>query len=277
MDIYVEYVIIDNMAIDCILLYLTCRICGVSVGRLRLFAGGALGTATALLLPVLPLHSWALFAFKIAAGLLIFFTGVPFKGIKRGINAAVVFFCLTFLMGGACIAVLALTASEIRAAITLDYVAPVPIGAVVLPVFFCGLAAVRLAGYVERRRSVVPFLRTVRILAGESSGELTGFIDTGNRLFDKNSVPVCVITYAGAVKLFGGEVLGMYLRASERDYISMQGADGSSTKLLSFYASRVDILNSGHIITHENVPFAILMRELRDTDPYDILLSPSLI
>ena len=277
MDVYIEYVIIDNMTVDYILLYLTCKISGFKVRILSLLCAAALGTVLALGLPMLQADYRILFLFKIVVGIAIYTVAAEKKKFKHYLNGLIVFFCLTFLMGGACLGLLNLLGSEIKNAITLNYSASVPIGIIILPIFLMSLFSLKLIKFIERRRNIYPFLRTVKLYLQNGCFEFKGFIDTGNRIYDGKMNPVCIITYNGAVKIFESEILKMYLFGKENAYIEFSGADGKKNKILSFYAQKIDIINSGQIVTHENVAFGILMKEFQDAEKYDILLNPSLI
>ncbi len=273
MEIYIEYVILDNFSVDLLLLLVTCRIMKFPVRKWRLALSGLAGTAFALLSPYLKLPGTLLFPIKSAMGVAVYWIGCGQR--KRNLSGMAVFFAATFLFGGICLGIFELFQVSFHTGAAVQY-GGVPIGFIIVPILLAWGLCERLNRFVRKKRDVSPFVRTVRITYRGRECELQAFIDSGNRLY-RNSDPVCVIDYRGASQLMESDIIGLLAGKNPNDYITLQNFNGKKTKLLSFYADKLDILDRDEPKSWTRVCFAVVMKEFGDTEPYDVLLSPALI
>lgn len=273
MEVYIEYVILDNFSVDLLLLLLTCRIMRFPIVKWRIALSGLVGTVFALLSPCLKLSGAVLFPIKTAMGLAVYWIGCGRK--RKNLSGLTVFFAVTFLFGGVCLGVFELFQVSFYEGTELRY-GGIPIGFVIVPILLAWSACERLTRLIRKKRDVSPFIRTVRVTYRGRECDLRAFVDSGNRLY-RNSDPVCVIDYRGVSLLLGSDVIGLFAGGRGCDYITLQSFNGKQTRLLSFYADKLDILDRDEPKSWTCVCFAVVMKDFGDVEPYDVLLNPALI
>lgn len=180
---YIEYVIIDNMAFDSLILWASSKTLKISIPKWRVLLGGAVGTATAFV--SVYLYDWWAFIVKTAMLVLMCFCTV---GKRRTLLYIVTVAAYTFVTGGIIIALFYLTGVQFAygAALTYD---SVPLG-----LYLAGIAA--LVFFVNYVRQYVGYRKTLRNIVnvkidfGNGTIDTDAFIDSGNSLTHEG-VAVC--------------------------------------------------------------------------------------
>ena len=197
---YIEYVILDNLTIDLLILWLTLRTLRERVPRLRLVLSAALGTAGACVMPLASLPPPALFACKIALSVAMI---LLVRGKRKFLLYILCFYGYTFALGGAAVGLFYLLRTEFGVSDgALRYELEVPIGLILAAVALTALAATRLVRTVRRIREREGYYRQVRLFLGECSAEATGYVDSGNLLSHRGS-PVILADVPTVLRLFG--------------------------------------------------------------------------
>ncbi len=223
MIVYIEYVLIDNLVIDYILIKLTLRILGYQPKKARLFLCALLGAVFALVSPLLYFNAVLLTAYKIISGLLIFILSTKFLSAKDFYRGALFFFFITFLTGGAIIGVYNI--------FNIDYNLEICIATIILPVYLLSRGIESLIKYFYKRKDIESNCYTTKIMVKDKRVTLKGFVDTGNMLFDGDN-PVVIIHLKSAKKLFEG--------LPKVKHISYQTVAGES-KLLVIEKASIEI------------------------------------
>ena len=115
MTVYIEYVFIDNLIIDYLLFKATFTLTGNGYNKGRLLFCAFLGGVFALLYPLISAHTVIVTVIKVLFGLLIMLLANSYRTKKNFYVNTVVFFGLTFLVGGAIIGVFSLLGLEYSA------------------------------------------------------------------------------------------------------------------------------------------------------------------
>ena len=207
MSVYIEYIFLDNFIINFLLLYAVTKTLRVKAKKLRLFAAALLGTILAILLPLFEVGDIAAFAVKLGTGLLMTVLACPARG-KRFLAAYLLFVLYTFALGGAAIGLLFMLKADMRQTAALIYDFDVPIGLIIAALALCVKLLFDLVKYLQRRRSVYPFLRDIELEYNGKRFRATAFIDSGNRVYDDDGSPVLVIGRRLAGKMIPKEILG---------------------------------------------------------------------
>ncbi len=198
MTVYIEYVLIDNLLIDYMLLKATFLITGNGYSKGRLFFCALLGAGVALVFPLLALPSLLLGALKILVGLLLLLISASYKNKRAFYINAVVFFALTFALGGALIGVYGL--------FNLDYSSELSIALIFLPAYVLIRVICGVVSFVYKRKTVASCTVDCELTLNGVTQKLKGFFDTGNGLYDGSS-PVIICEKKVFTKFFGGEFL----------------------------------------------------------------------
>lgn len=197
MQVYVELALAENFCMDFTLLTCAKFVCKNMCSYRRMAVGAALGACFAVVFPLFGLTgAWAV-AVKIASGLALAAISGRFSRFKDYLKYFVAFLVLSFLLGGALIAIFSLAGQSYLPA--QGYMlSSVPVG---IPMFFALVLALacRAAAkkFISRRAK-----NTVRcvIYRGERKVEQYGFFDSGNRVY-ASGCPVSVISAAAAAYL----------------------------------------------------------------------------
>lgn len=202
MVVYIEYAVLENFLLDALLLYLALKFARARVSPLRLLLASTVGTLQALLFPLVSLPAWCAFPLKLLGGALIALIASPRGTMKSYLLVITAFFVLTFLFGGALIA--------IYSAFKISYVAgkgflleSAPVSFVLAGAGLFFLAAKYMIGALFRYKKLIQSVLPCELFAGGRSWKMKGFADTGNCLMFRGE-PVCVVSAVGALALFRG-------------------------------------------------------------------------
>ena len=186
MEVYIEYVVIDNLVMDYLLLKFTAKLLKIEYKRFMLFIGAAIGTLGAVFIPMLVLPQNLLFLIKIALGMLVCFVGVNHKSAFLYFKFFNVFLLLTFMLGGAIVGILSIMGVEYTAQ---GYKAQglLPVGVNLIVAYVFGFLVKKLAEKSYRFIITRRFVYKCRLYKNGACINLDGYLDSGNNLFDKKS------------------------------------------------------------------------------------------
>lgn len=198
MNVYIEYVIIDNLVITALICVLSCRILKMRPDKLKTSLAAVTGTAAAVTYPFLRMHF--LWLLLIKAGLFAILSIILFYKKVRLYKGASVFLMVTALFGGFIFMIAYIALGDAQAALLLpayDF----PFGVILLlPVGAYYLLKGFISG-IAKRRAEADFSFQFDITVMGKTVSATGFLDSGNLLCDeKTGLPVIV---AGALLTTG--------------------------------------------------------------------------
>ncbi len=269
MQIYLEYAILDNLIIDYFLLKSSLYITGNQIKKFKIFLSATLGMLVAIALPLITLNAVLSFFIKILLAVVMIYFASEYKTFRGYILALNVFVLLTFLMGGAIIAILY--------SLNLDYVLVgneivnqgLPVSVMIGFAFILTSIVIKVSKGIYRKKQIFPFIRRCEIVAGEKSFPLVGFIDSGNRLYDnKRGCPIVVISRKNLEKINILPYLSDRVGALKYNTVSGGGE-------MPLYKIGGIILNDGGEVTYKSATLGISPSEY--SGEYDIILHPSFL
>ena len=196
MQVYIEYVILENFFIDGALLYLALSILKRKISCVRIMIAAAVGAAFAALYPLLRLPDFLSYLLKFSVGgLLVFIASKREKGVGRYALNALSFFAVSFLFAGMLIAAYDLI--EFENGYLLQ---ELPVGALLVGVAALSVGVSKGVKAFYRRRKQARFLYGCEFVSGETTLKTTGYLDSGN-LASFQGVPVCFLTPECFLKL----------------------------------------------------------------------------
>ena len=240
MSVYIEYVIIDNMAVNSLLLALVFRSLKEKVPKWRTLASAGLGTLFSCLLPLVSLPVWASLPLKLLLSVAMV---LIVKGKRRLILYLLLFYLFTFLFGGAVIGAFYLFTGQMIAGEdgALAYNLDVPVGLIVIGIALVVFAAEKLFSVFYRRRETANFSREVRIECEGRTVRVRGYLDSGNLLSLKGE-PIVMVTPRTALGILGiSDFRDVSCHKRDFEYIEIKTVSG--TKRLPVF--RVDKLFVG--------------------------------
>ena len=261
MVVYVEYALIDNFAIDYLLLKSTFVLLGKKYSSYRIALCSVLGAGLSLLTPFVESLSGVSIVIKIAIGLLIVLWSNSFSGRKEYALSFLFFMLLTFISGGAVSFIYSLVFKKSS---------EVSVGLVIIPCYL----VIRLSAYVLRsvlrKKSAENLTINVEIFLGEKSEKLVGFIDTGNGLYDGDK-PVIIVKKAIGLRLIG-ENIGI-LSGKNAKRVRVSTVTGS--KELIAFDGKIKIYSGDYENIITNVTVCVSDKFIGSG--YDVILHPDLL
>jgi len=286
MEIYIEYVIIDNLVINTLILLCTKATLKLKTNFLRIFLSSAIGTVFACVFPLFHLSQFALFPLKIALGVIMVLVLTKYVRFKDFCLAMLLFVLYTLLLGGACMATLLLFGTSIESLAAGGYDSALPVGVILLIVSLYVAIIISLAKYLNKRRDISPFIREVRLLISGKELSFNAFIDSGNKLVDKKTgLPIIVISISLLERYFSSEDISALMLGAPMKNCPFKGIhstaystiSGESKKLVVFEADNLCIKREeGEYITNKFM-VGVTYKRFNDAVKYDMLLNPAVL
>ena len=256
MEVYIEYVIIDNVVIDYLLMKAAFTVIGKKYGKGRLFICSVLGAGAALVFPLLNFNALLTAVIKILVGASLTLFAAKYKNIKEYLFITSVFLLFTFISGGFVTALYEL--------LQIPFSEEISIGLVIIPVYFCVKICTETVKNIYKRRSVLRSVVDAELFANGNRLKVKGLIDTGNALYYKGT-PVIVANY-DVGKTFISPAVKI-----ERYFFGTASGEGKMfliklDKIKIFYRDKENIYN--------NVMLGITKNDIGTG--YDVILHPSL-
>lgn len=285
MKIYIEYVLIDNLVINFLLLLCVAKCLRLKHKWWVLILSSAVGTCAAVLLPLIKIAAAWQYLIKILTGIFMLLIAFNFKSFNRFCLGLITFLSFTFLMGGACIGIIGLFGQNINSLIARGYDASVPIGLIIGVVAVYVALTVQIARFIYRRRDALNFIGRVKVTFGGKSVEFDGFIDSGNRLFDHvTGLPVIIVSTSAVKNILTRELLvsinsatsNPNRRLKNAHFIQFSTLSGDGKPMLVFEPDCVE-LNLAGKHTVSRVMIGLTHSQFSDAAHYDALLHPSML
>ncbi len=259
MNVYIEYVLIDNFVIDYLMLKATFLTTGINYNKKRLVFCAFLGAIIALIFPLIKLHVVLFTAIKILSGLLVILLAYSYKKPKTYYINAVIFFGYTFLTGGIIIGVFNI--------FSINYSSESAIAFMVIPAYAIIRTAIGVIKHIYRQKDVMSAVREIEITAFGVTKKGRGFIDTGNALFDDDS-PVIFCVKGYAKQFLSGAIKHIKFKK-----ITVGTVNGKAEKI-AFKIDIIKIYNGTNLNIHKNVT-ACIVDEIGEG--YQVILHPALL
>ena len=214
MTVYIEHVFASNFVFDFVLLLCLKKIARLNVAKLRLFCATFFGTAIAIFLPLFNLGCFALVAkLFLSVGIVFVLGGAKTK--KQFFANLLLFWGLTFGMGGTLVGIYFLTRQDFALQQDLSVVSNSPLPLFVGGLFVFSFVAKNLVAYVNAKKTNATFEYKVEITVANKKFVAKGFLDSGNQLCDtKTGLPV-VITTSKQSHLFFSNLLAQGVSAKK--------------------------------------------------------------
>ena len=271
MEVYVEYVIIDNLIINYLLLKVSVNLARLKSSFLRLSIASVVGTMVAVIVPLIKMPLLLTVFIKILLGIIMVLISVGFVGLSKLATAFGFFILFTALGGGVVIMVFYFAGVDYKAYFSLHYNSFIPIGITILIVFMLSKFTLKWVGGILKVRDIRPFLRKCVIISNGKKVVVSGFIDSGNRLIDNDSgLPIIVASKELSKKLEGLEIMKLPVK-------SLRFSTVSGESVMKIYiVDKLVVYTGVKMNIYKRVFIAKSSVEFEKGGDYDILLSPSM-
>lgn len=275
MTVYIEYVVIDNMTMNTLLLYAAFLTLRQKPRLWRVLLSALLGTLCALAMPLLKIPSWVSFILKIAVALLMTLVVLPKFKLKYYIMSNLIFVAYTFVLGGAILGLFYMTGTDFKAMSAFTYSATVPVGLYVVGVALFAELVFNVVRYISSAKKRSAFMRRVKLAVGGRTFLLNGYVDSGN-LLESDGLPVCFVLDK-RLSRFATELLAqsITLPSAKTDekfkVIFYETVAGARQRAYAFKPDLFEVEDKP-----KEVYVALAGKKMRKGGQFDILLNSSL-
>ena len=203
MNVYIEYVVLDNLVIDTLLLWAVTLTLKIPYKKYRIFLGGCVGAACAVA-SVYVSGYWT-YLVKTACLVLMCIVAVGFgKKLFWHILLTVAY---TFVLGGAIVGLFNLFKVDYLTQSGEYYQLNVPLFVYALAVALTAFLCYSITVYVKQVKKIAPHMAKITVKL-DKTYSLSGFCDSGNTL-THDGVPVCFVTkkFNGFAEYFAVQAL----------------------------------------------------------------------
>lgn len=284
MDIYVEYVLIDNFIIDYLLLYYTNKLLAFKQSKKwKLLIGAAVGALASIVFPLIKVIPFVAYLMKFALScVLVLFLGHN-KSFRQFVNKILTFYLLTFALGGISFALLSLIDAKFINGV-YAYDAVVPLGVILATIFIYIKIIEYLAHQLYKKRNIEPFLKDVILIISNKQIKVRALLDSGNGLIDKKTgLPVVIIALTSLMRVYKLSDIQKAIETGKSDklknvrFINYSTVAGTSKKMLLFDADEMIIINNQKEERIVNFTMGLSMHEFKSKDNFEILLNPAVL
>lgn len=279
MEVYVEYVVLDNFTITFLIAALTYGIMLKRVSKLRSFVAATIGTGVALAYPFIENNVLVVI---VKFGLWIVLSLILFAGKRKPLFCSITFLALTFSFGGVMFGISYLVYGD---AYTAMRVSPFdfPVSLIVIGACVCYFFIRKLTIKFHRVKDVSGAVYDFSVTIFGEKLELRGLMDTGNRLYDdKNGLPIVVVWIGSLIGILSDEQFG-----------AITSGNGKSVQRGARYKNIATVVKGGKILLLKpdsfvlysdkgehilyDVTVGVSFVPLNDSIEYDAILHPALI
>lgn len=280
MSVYIEYVVIDNLVIDFIVLYLVALCMQYKIAWYKLFFSACLGTFMAVVFPMLTIPNvLALFCKFMLSVFMVLIIKRP-KSLKAFGVSLGLFYVFTWLLGGIIYALIWALGGDFISSSALTYSAPIPVGVLLAIAVVYGVILAKIARKMYKVKHMQPFIKKVELYALGVRMQFVAYVDSGNRLFDASShLPVVVVQDTVLEKCLGKMVVdalfeGKLKNAPDLHFLPIHSVGGESTQIPIFYVEKC-LIDGVPVMMDFYV--GVTRTKFEDAVKYEALLHPSLV
>lgn len=285
MSVYIEYVLLDNLVINCIIIILSAFALKLEVKKVNVILSSLLGTLFAVFMPFIILPNGLLILLKLMIGFVMVSLFKQYKNWVQMLMVYLTFLFFTFLLGGVCFGLMLLTNANIENATMLVYYGSLPMGVLLLIISISSYFIFNLFKQFYKKKLVNNFIFDVSICNNHKVCKTKAFLDSGNRLVNKaTNSPIVVVNYYVFNKLFEGVkltdiLLGKLanLPLKKVEFINVSSVGNSKNKMLIFEIDKIEIKLENEITTINNITLGLTLNKFKDEIAYNALLNPALL
>ena len=263
MEVYIEYILFDNLAIDILIIKILEVLNKRKFNIFNLIVSAILGAVSVVFLPYLH-NKFLLFTYKILISIIMVLLLKKYRKIKEYIINFILFYFATFLVGGMVIGFINIMGIEYMMGNMIMYRFDCPIGVLIL-LPLCVFALIKImCKLVMRKVKISKSLYNITIYNYGKEYKMLGFLDTGNAL-KYNGNAVNIISIGAYIKLSEEKLCAESNNGNcgfkDIEYIEVGGI-GNYQKFMSFTVDEMMVEDK----RFECVRLAVAMKNFDDYD-----------
>lgn len=182
MILYIEYVLLDNIVIDYILIKFLEITFKEKYKKLNKFFACSIGAFMTLLLPFIMGQKILLVLYKISTAIIFVLLLKKYKSFRKFITYLILFIAYTFLIGGACLGIISILGINYTMSGVLVYSFEFPISIFIL--IFAGVLFLlkKIILILKNQLKITNYLYDIKLIDGNNETSGIGFFDSGNNV-----------------------------------------------------------------------------------------------
>lgn len=219
-DLYIdaEYFLLENMAINYILLYLTRKFTKTQANNIRVLIASFIGAIYAFVIFFPSLKFMTKFIIKISISILIIIVAFNPVKFRRFIRLIATFYIMAFIFAGASLALFYIAGIEAYAGNGIFYIRDFPVKVLVLAVSISYILIKIVWGYIQSILTKSKVYMSIVVVLNNKKVEIMGLLDTGNLLRDPvTQTPVIIVQFSAIKDLLPIQVQSIFEKYKEND------------------------------------------------------------
>lgn len=264
MEVYIEYVVLDNLIINYVLLELTNKSVKLNAKKRYCFLSSMLGTVVSIFMPFLNINvapfvnNVLLVCLKLCLGLIMCLLIKKLKCFTQFITTFFLFLTYTFVLGGMCFGLIYFLNLKTTFSGLIIYGFEIPISLFILLGLFYLKILLFLINYIKHKNSYSNFYFDVKLKNNRNSVRVTGFLDSGNQI-QVDDFGLTVINYKTLLKLYPSLNVKSLIMGNLEEceltnakFVNMVNSGGKS-KMLTFDVEELEITDDKNkVVTLKN-------------------------
>lgn len=280
MNVYIEYVLFENMIINFLILYLLNLTTKSKVKKINLIIACIIGAVFAVILPKLYLTNLSENVVKLIFGFILILILRKYKTFSEFFLNYIIFLMYTFVLGGLCFGVLCALNQDNANSIDINSCKR-PVGVIISIIIFFSIFLIRAIKYFTYKSNFSNYFYNLEINTANRKINLIAYLDTGNIIYDNvENMGVSVISFKSFLKIFKNFPLHKILMKDFKNtsltnahFINVKTIN-SADKMLVFELNNVKIKSKNFELINQKMLFGVSKQNFAN---YDCLLNMSCI
>ncbi len=211
MCVYAEYLLLENVIINYIILYATKKFARIETSKARMIISSIIGSIYCLVIFIPFFKIFTTFFIKLAVSVLMIIIAFNPVKLKKFMKLIVVFYIVTFVFAGASLAVFYLTNAKIYVGKGIFYIKEFPFKLLVISIVIACIliraAIVHFKINFNKENIYVP----ITIVLNNKKTEVNALVDTGNSLNDPlTDMPVIIVQFSALEELLPKDIKDVF-------------------------------------------------------------------
>lgn len=242
MYIYAEYLIMENVIINYIILYVTKKITRTETSKLRLLIAALIGSVYTLVMFFPSLNFMTKFTVKVAISVLIIIFAFNPEKFSNFIRLLSTFYVTAFVFAGATFALFYVMNTNFSVYNGVFYIKDFPIRFLILGITLSFILIKYVFNYLQIKLGKTDVLTNVIINLNNKQANIVALVDTGNSLKEPISQrPVIIVEFFAIKDLLPEKVQNLFLENEDLDLdeitdIMIESVDEIKLRVIPFKA-----------------------------------------
>lgn len=242
MYVYAEYLILENVIINYIILYVTKKITRTETSKLRLLIAALIGSVYTLVMFFPSLNFMTKFTVKVAISVLIIIFAFNPEKFSNFIRLLSTFYVTAFVFAGATFALFYVMNTNFSVYNGVFYIKDFPIRFLILGITLSFILIKYVFKYLQIKLGKTDVLTNVIINLNNKQANIVALVDTGNSLKEPISQrPVIIVEFFAIKDLLPEKVQNLFLENEDLDLdeitdIMIESVDEIKLRVIPFKA-----------------------------------------